>query len=255
MIRRTFSILNGIGERLEKRLWREGILTWGDFINSPRIDFLNPLKKNLYDSRLSEALIELANANAEYFAASVKKREHWRLFERFRGDAVCLDIETNGLMPGSGGYVTMVGMFDGFDYKCFLKDENLSPGILKKELSGYKYLITFYGAGFDIPFLMRSMPGLKFNIPHFDICFGARKIGFRGGLKKLETELGIFRDDSVRNMDGYDAVKLWEQSQRGSREALDLLRTYNREDTVNLCKIADIVYHRMRAQTGIEEYL
>lgn len=255
MIRNTFSILNGIGEKLERKLWRAGILTWADFIDSSGINFLSPGKKISCDSRLSDALSELDNANAEYFASIVKRREHWRLFEIFKGEAVCLDIETNGLMPGSGGYVTMVGMYDGFDYKCFLKNENLTPESLEKEFSEYKYLITFYGVGFDIPFLMRSMPTLKFDIPHFDICFGAKRIGFKGGLKKLEAELGITRDEAVRDMDGYDAVKLWEHGRRGSHEALDLLKTYNREDTVNLRKIAEIIYQRLRSQTGIEEYL
>ena len=69
------------------------------------------------------------------------------------------DIETSGLMPDKGGYVTVVGMYDGCDYKCFVRGNGLSPENLNKALSGYKYLITFYGAVFDIPFLFRSMPG------------------------------------------------------------------------------------------------
>ena len=255
MIKNTFSILNGIGERLEKRLWRNGILTWEDFINSPDLAFISPNKKGLFDSRLSLALRELAIGNAGYFAETVKRREHWRLFDVFKGEAACLDIETNGLMPESGGYTTLVGIYDGFDYKCFLKNVNLNGQNLKRELSGYKYLITFYGAVFDIPFLKRSMPDLNFNILHFDICFGSRKLGFRNGLKKLETNLGIERHEAVRGMNGYDAVKLWEYARQGSREALDLLKIYNREDTVNLFEIAAIIYQKLKLQTGIEEYL
>ncbi|MBU4320087.1 MAG: hypothetical protein KJ739_03250, partial [Nitrospinae bacterium] len=45
-----------------------------------------------------------------------------------------------------GGYVTVVGMYDGCDYRCFVRGNGLSPENLNKELSGYKYLITFYGA-------------------------------------------------------------------------------------------------------------
>ena len=255
MIKNTFSILNGIGERLEKRLWRNGILTWEDFINSPDLAFISPNKKGLFDSRLSLALRELAIGNAGYFAETVKRREHWRLFDVFKGEAACLDIETNGLMPGSGGYTTLVGIYDGFDYKCFLKNVNLTGQNLKRELSGYKYLITFYGAVFDIPFLKRSLPDLNFNILHFDICFGSRKLGFKNGLKKLETNLGIERHEAVRGMNGYDAVKLWEHARQGSSEALDLLKIYNREDTVNLFEIAAIIYQKLKLQTGIEEYL
>jgi len=255
MIKNTFSILNGIGEKIEKRLWRSGILTWPDFIHSSDINILNSHKKCLFDEYLSKALKELENGNAEYFARTVKRREHWRLYDTFRGNAVCLDIETNGFMPGSGGYITVVGIYDGFDYKYFVKGVDLTPENLKKELSGYKYLITFYGSVFDIPFMLRTFPEVKFDIPHFDICFGSRKTGFKGGLKKLETAIGIQRDETVRGIDGYDAVKLWEYARQGSNEALELLISYNKEDTVNLFKIADLIYLKLRAQTGIEEYL
>ncbi|MEW6417614.1 MAG: ribonuclease H-like domain-containing protein [Nitrospirota bacterium] len=126
---------------------------------------------------------------------------------------------------------------------------------LKKELSKYKYLITFYGSVFDIPFLKVSMPDLKFDVPHFDICFGSKRIGFKGGLKRLETIFGIERHEAVRGLDGYDAVRLWERARMGSSETLELLTMYNKEDTVNLFKMADIIYQRLRLQTGIVEYL
>ena len=255
MIRNTFSILNGIGERLERRLWRNGILTWDDFLDAPDISFISPVKKEGFDDRLSSSLRALDRDDAEYFAYTIRRREHWRLFDIFKGEAACLDIETNGFMPGSGGYTTVAGVYDGFDYKCFVKDENLTSENLRKELSRYRYLITFYGTCFDVPFLMRSMPDLKFNIPHFDLCFGARKLGFKGGLKKLEIEIGIKRDEAVRDMDGYGAIKLWESAGKGSSEALELLKIYNREDTVNLFGIAEVIYERLRAQTGIEEFL
>jgi uncharacterized protein len=255
MIRNTFSILNGIGERLEKRLWSNGILTWDDFIGSSDISFISPLKKEGFNERLSSSLRALDEADAEYFSGSIRRREHWRLFDIFKNEAAYLDIETNGFMPESGGYATVVGIYDGFNYKCFVKDENLTAENLKKEFSRYKYLITFYGSGFDVPFLMREMPDLKFTVPHFDICFGARKLGFKGGLKKLEVDIGIRRDDAVKDINGYDAIKLWESADRGSRDALELLKLYNREDTVNLHGIAEIVYERLRVQTGIEEFL
>jgi uncharacterized protein YprB with RNaseH-like and TPR domain len=255
MIRNTFSLLDGIGQRLERRLWGEGILTWSDFINTDNLQFINPQRKRLMDDVLFYAHNELLSGNARYFAGNLRKNEHWRLFDVFKEDAVCLDIETNGLPYGRGGYVTLVGMYDGEDYKCFIRGENLTAEALSEELSIYKYLITFYGSVFDIPFLYNSIQGLRFDIPHFDLCFGARRVGLKGGLKKLETYLEIQRDEEVRGMNGYDAVLLWESAKRGNSRALDLLMLYNKEDTVNLFSIADIIYKRLKASTGIEEYL
>jgi uncharacterized protein YprB with RNaseH-like and TPR domain len=255
MIRHTFSILNGIGQKLEKRLWREGILTWSDFINSPDVKCIPGQKKTVFDESLVPALQALENENAAFFSSSLNRTEHWRLYVVCKGEAVCLDIETNGLMPESGGYTTLIGMFDGHDYRCLVQGIDLNAENFMNALAGYKYLITFYGSVFDIPFLTRSLNLLDVRIPHFDICFGARRVGFRGGLKKLETEMGIQRTASVKGLNGYDAVKLWTYAKNGSREALQRLQLYNKEDTVNLFTIADRIYRRLRSRTGIEEYL
>lgn len=255
MIRNTFSILNGIGEKLEKRLWREGILTWADFIIANNIRFISPERKAAFDWSLSTAERKLGERDATFFARNVRRREHWRLFEIFGRDSVYLDIETNGLPPGRGGYVTVVGLYDGYDWKCLVEGDNLTPDNLRKALSGYKCLVTFYGSSFDVPFLQRTFPGVRFDMPHFDLCFAAKRLGISGGLKKIEALFDIERDHEVQGMDGYDAVKLWELAKRGNDEARRLLLSYNREDTINLLRIADILYHRLKQSTGIEEHL
>lgn len=255
VIRHTFSLLNGIGEKLERTIWKKGILTWDDFCGSSEIDGISPERKSIYDHQLTQSSMELSVGNAEYFAQIMKRREHWRLFDVFRDGAVCLDIETNGFQPGHGGYVTVVGLYDGYEGKCLVKGENLTTENLNKELAGYKCLVTFYGAVFDVPFLLRSFPGVKFNIPHFDLCFGARSLGMDGGLKKLETLFGIDRDESVKGMNGYDAVKLWESARKGSTEAMELLIAYNKEDTRNLLTLSHILYQKLKSATGIEEYI
>ncbi|HSB51634.1 MAG TPA: ribonuclease H-like domain-containing protein, partial [Dissulfurispiraceae bacterium] len=255
MIRHTFNHLDGIGEKSERRLWRRGILTWDDFFNCGDVEGINTDRKNQYEGQLRQCACELHAGNSAYFAGLMKRREHWRLYDMFRGDACCLDIETNGLPAGYGGYVTVVGLYDGLDWRCLLRGENLTAERLNSELSGYKYLITFYGVAFDIPFLFRCFPGVRFDIPHFDLCFAARRLGIQGGLKKLESLFGIEREDAVRGMNGYDAVKLWAHAERGSAEALRLLLTYNREDTANLLGLADVLYGKLRESTGIGEYV
>ncbi len=254
MIRNTFSILEGIGPRLERGLWKKGILEWGDFIRAPEIRAISPARKAALDSNLKNAEERLASRDSGYFAQALKQKEHWRLFDTFKDRAVCLDIETNGWHHAAGGYVTVAGLYDGSDYKAFVKGENLTPEALRKELSKYGYIITFFGSGFDLPFLKESL-GIDPEVAHFDLCFGARRLGITGGLKKIEPLLGIRRDESVQGLDGYQAVRLWHEAKRGSREAYKLLITYNREDTVNLMSMAKTLYARLKAQTGIEAFL
>ncbi len=255
MIRNTFSLLNGIGERFERHLWRNGILTWDDFCSRSEIFGINHFKKNHYDTQLAKMSEELNKGNAEFFATAIKKNEHWRLFEEFKGDVVCLDIETNGLHYKYGGYITMVGLYDGYDWKCLIRGENLTLENLCKELNGYKFLITFYGSVFDMPFLYNLFPEIRYDIPHFDLCFAARRLGIRGGMKKIEDFFGIHRDESVKGFNGYDAVKLWQHFQKGSLEAREILLTYNMNDTVNLFKLSNILYAMLRSSTGIEDYV
>jgi uncharacterized protein len=255
MIRNTFCILDGIGERLERRLWKEGILTWEDFTDAEQVLGFSTERKRLFDESLFLTHAQLKAGNSRYFHRKLRPREHWRLFEFFKGEAVCLDIETNGFQPKDGGYATVVGLYNGYDYKRFIRGENLSAESLNRELEKYKCLITFYGAAFDIPFLLRDLGGINFDMPHFDLCFASKRLGLKGGLKKLEDMLGIERDESVKGLNGYDAVKLWDTARRGHSESMDRLVTYNREDTVNLMRLASILYEKLKESTGIEEYL
>ena len=255
MIENSFCILDGIGEKKERRLWQEGILTWDDFLGAKELLSLGSERKRLLNESLFLFQQELKAANAGYFCRKIKRREQWRLYETFREDTVCLDIETSGLQPYSGGYVTVVGLYNGHDYRCLVHGQDLTTENLNRELRNYKCLITFYGAAFDIPFLQRTFRGIEFPMPHFDLCFAAKRLGIKGGLKKLEGDFGIVRDESVQGLDGYDAVKLWEQYRAGSCEAMDRLIQYNREDTVNLMAIAPILYERLRQSTGIGDYL
>src|SRR5512135_2677939 len=89
MIRNTFCILEGIGEKLERRLWQQGILTWEDFMDAGDLLGFSSERKRLFDEslfRFSEALL---SGGSSYFSSNIRRREHWRLFDLFRDRAVC----------------------------------------------------------------------------------------------------------------------------------------------------------------------
>ncbi len=252
MIRNTFIHLDGMGQKTERRLWAEGVLTWEDFIRRPSIRSVSAGRKAAMDAALTEATERLALRDAAYFRAALKTREHWRLYGEFREDAAFLDIETNGLAPDAGGYPTMVGISTYDGYKAFIRGRDLTAANLMEALKGVKCLVTFFGTVFDMPFLARTMPALELDLPHFDLCFAGKKVGLSGGLKAVEKTIGISRPAEVDGMDGYAAVLLWNRHLDGYRDALKTLVTYNREDTVNLQLLADRVYAALRGQSGIE---
>ncbi len=184
-----------------------------------------------------------------YFAARLHAGEHWRLFREFRRRAAYLDIETTGtIWPGL--LVTVVGLYDGERMRQFVQGYNLHE--FPRALQGLDLLVTFNGSQFDLPVLRAYFPGLELPPGHVDLRFLMARLGFRGGLKKIEPRFGIHRPNEVDGMDGYMAVLLWERFQRGDRGALELLLTYNREDVVNLEVLMEEGFrlHRERLLAG-----
>lgn len=253
MLISTFTILNGVGERTERRLWRSGLLTWQDFLDVQDAPGISPDRKGFYDEELYQATGELERHNSRYFLERLQRREQWRLYKTFKKEAVFLDIETAGLSPDSSE-ITVVGLYDGERIRALVNGIDLSEDSLAEELSQYKMLITFYGSAFDLPFLLQKFPRLDLRFPHFDLCFAGRRVGLKGGLKGVEMQLGIRRDEEVQGLDGYDAVKLWYAYKSGSLEALELLLKYNEADIRSLPFIAEEVYQRLREGTGIEAH-
>lgn len=253
MLRNSFVLLDGVGYRIEERLWRQGLLCWEDFLEREKVRGFSREVKRRYDQSLEEASTCLNRGLTTYFREKLKPRDAWRLYHEFRDRACFLDIETTGLSPGESE-VTVVGVSDGERVKTLVKGIDLTQEALAEELSRYGLLITFYGAVFDLPFLQRKFPGLRLDIPHIDLCFAGRRAGLRGGLKTVEKELGIERDESIQEMDGLEAVRLWKRWRRhGDREALTTLLDYNRADTANLKPLAEEVYQRLREKTFVEK--
>ena len=100
------------------------------------------------------------------------------------------------------------------------------------------------------PNLRAKFPDLRFPILHFDLCFAARRLALRGGLKHIEQELGIARNMTISGLDGLDAVRLWFLWRGGDMIARDTLLTYNRADTENLVLLADRFYEDMMSRFG-----
>lgn len=256
MIKHSFIFLDGIGEKREKRLWTERILTWEDFLQYKKILDIDYERKRLYDDFLYKALEALEKRDCYFFTNTLKKREHWRLFDNFLNNAVCLDIETNGYTVEKSGYVTIVGLCSINGYKALIKGEDLTEDNLQQALDEYKYLITFYGSIFDIPFLKAEFPNLRIeHLPHFDLFFAGKRLGIQGGLKKLERMFLIERNNELKGLNGYDAVKLWKAYLNGSIQSLEVLISYNKADTESLFKLGKIFYEMLRSHIGIEEFI
>jgi uncharacterized protein YprB with RNaseH-like and TPR domain len=244
MISSTFVLLKGIGDTTERRLWDHGIATWAAFRSTPTIPWISTARKTLYDQQLAVADTHLAQDDSRFFTQCLKPRDHWRLYNRFRASALFLDIETTGLSADEGE-VTMVGLSSGGTMTTLIRGDSLTREHLEDHFTKASVLVTFCGTLFDVPYLKAKFPGLTVDMPHIDLCFVARRLGLRGGLKHIEREMGIERPPHLQGLDGWDAVRLWHAWEAGDPQALAQLRAYNEADTINLNTLADLLYDQL----------
>lgn len=230
MLTSTFIHVQGVGYTTERRIWEMGAQTWEQFLDMHPMLPLADAKKALILPRVEESISSLAERDYAFFARTLPSKEHWRAVSEFGGELAYLDIETTGC--GWNDQITVIGLYDGFDMQTFIRGKNMDE--FPAAVSNFKMLATFFGSGFDLPFIRRTFPDLKLDQLHVDLCFLLRRLGLTGGLKRIEGKLGVMRCPETEGLDGWDAVRLWREYRRGSDEALELLLLYNKEDVINM---------------------
>ena len=83
---------------------------------------------------------------------------------------------------------------------------------------------------------------------HIDLRFPLRRLGFLGGLKAIEYQAGLSRRRELSDIQGADAVALWQRWRQGDHNARETLITYNEADVASLPVLADIAYSRLASQ-------
>ena len=251
MLRSTFQHIPGVGERRERELWSLGCRTWDDFLSG---DYDSGRQSRLRAGVLeSKSRLDVLDHN--YFKNSLPSAISWRAYRDFQDHACYVDIETTGLAPGHS-HVTTVCLHSCRETKSYIRHQNLDE--LGEDLRKYKYIVSFNGARFDLPFLSADL-GIVFDHIHLDLLYPLKRLGYRGGLKAIEGRLGMSRD--TEGVTGFDAVRLWRSYRSGrtvnvagmdvsGESALDLLVRYNKEDTVNLEFLADFTVNELRKVSG-----
>ena len=228
MLKNTFSHIPGIGLKTEKLLWNNGIHTWNDFESCQSLP-LSQRKITLSNNLLIESRMQLVH-NPAYFTKLLPPRRHWRIFPHFRQQTAYLDIETTGT-NSYVDHITTIALYDGVDIYHYVHGENLED--FAEDITKYKLIVTYNGKSFDVPIIEKTF-GIKLNHAHIDLRHVLYNLGYRGGLKKCEKQMGIDRHE-LDGVDGYFAVLLWnEYAATGNRKALETLLAYNIMDTVNL---------------------
>lgn len=245
MIESSFCFLPGVGPTTERRLWRQGLSSWSDFLSTPSVERISPARKASYDKQVDTAVQRYRQDDSRYFAVAFPAREHWRLYDWLRHRAAYLDIETD-----SFGRITVVGLYGRERMTSFVRGESLDACRLAETLRQYDLLVTFSGTTFDLPMLLRQYPDLPLDHAHMDLCLLGRRLGYRGGLKAIERQVGIRRPIDIQGMNGDDAVRCWNRWRHSrDEEARRVLLRYNEADCANLASLASAFYGGMVQST------
>jgi len=236
-IENSFIPVDGVGERTERTLWESGVTRWDAFDESVVGERRGERIREFIDT----ATDRLDDGDAAFFRRAFPDGAHWRCYENFREETCFLDIETTGLDQHRDD-VTVVGLHSPGETETLVAGRDLTADHLQRRLDDAKLLVTFNGKRFDVPFLETAFD-VSVDVPHVDLMYPCRRLDLTGGLKTIESEVGIDRDRS--DLSGRDAVRLWREYERGADGALETLVSYNRDDTENLRTLADLVTDRL----------
>ena len=231
---RSFIHTQGIGPSSERRLWAQGADCWEAFLADPTRFRVQRSRLPLLLDTVTRSPAALSRGDHRFFGERLPRREHWRAWKAFPGRVGYLDIETDGGTEYEN--ITVIGWYDGREFRQFIRGENLPD--FPDAVEETAVLVSFNGSGFDLPVLRNAFPRLRLDQLHLDLCPTLRRLGYKGGLKFVEYQLGIYRSAETMGLNGWDAVRLWREWVWGSREALDLMLAYNREDVMNMVPLA-----------------
>lgn len=250
MLKNTFSHIKGVSLEFEKNLWKNNIICWDDFLEKKDTLPISELKKLSILKELTQGISALADGNHSHF--QLPTNQHWRLYRELKDSCCYLDIETTGL-DKVRNHITTIGVYDGESSKVFVQGKDLDD--FENYIKDVKLLVTFNGACFDLPFISKQM-GIDLSDKfHIDLRFAMKKLGYSGGLKSIEKQLNVTRDDDLDGVDGFEAVRLWYRYKKGDISALEKLMKYNEADVINLLPLMEFTFGKLREQEFLDYIL
>jgi uncharacterized protein YprB with RNaseH-like and TPR domain len=248
MLQNTFIHIQSIGAITEQKLWEAGLSDWDAFSDDISIS-ISTGRKYFLEKGIEKSKQHLEDCNPGYFSKLLASNQSWRFFPEFRDSTVYLDIETTGLDRYFND-ITTIALYDGNEIKTYVHGQNLDDFI--EDIHKYKVIVSYNGKCFDVPFIENYF-NIRLDHAQIDLRYILYSLGFRGGLKGCERQLGMHRGN-LSDIDGFFAVLLWDEYQRtGDQNTLETLLAYNIQDSINLEALMVAAYTMKLQQTPFYE--
>jgi len=248
VLERSFIMLPGVGRRTEESLWRQGISDWDALLGARSVRGISPRRLESLRGH-ARALRDIeARGGLRELGGLLPSGERWRLLRFWDSRYAAMDIEVARV--GKAIRPVMVSLLRG-DEDCItlIRGDDLTWRRVGEALSGVDFLVTFNGTSFDTPLLIDD--GFPVSGPmQLDLRRYASRSGLFGGLKRIEIDLGVRRPRELEFSTSEQVSYLWRLwEEKGSKNALDLLTEYNRQDTRSLVRLAGEIYSRLSGTT------
>lgn len=235
--------LRHVGAKRLEALSRSGVANWRQALAAAPPAGFSAAVWDRVQQEVAACCGMLERRDLRTLCRSLRNADHWRVLYEFWEEASYFDVETEGL--GNNAGITVIVCLHRGELRRFTRAEGLD-GFLEL-LDDVKLLVSFNGCGFDIPQVLRWFHVPELPCAHVDLRWVCFHQGWRGGLKRIERELGLERPADLEGVGGDDAVRLWQRwDSRRDETALRLLTRYCSADVVALRLVAA----RLLAQRG-----
>ncbi len=230
MLNNSFLQIPSVGSKTEKRIWCSGVTTLEHFLHSPPA-FMTSGKCRKISEHIHISREKIKGGDPGYFRDNLPSGEHWRIFRDYRHSTAYIDIETSGY-GDPYDVITTIALYDGRSVRYYVSGENLED--FEKDIHRYKVIVSYNGKSFDVPIIERYFR-TRISHVHIDLRYILHSLGYSGGLKACEKQLGIGRSGSLAEVDGFFAVLLWYDYRHNHNvKSLETLLAYNIEDVLSL---------------------
>jgi hypothetical protein len=242
MVRGALLHLPGIGRVRAARLRALGVTEWGALGPQPPAGLrLGPASWAAVLEHVARCDQAVAAGDIAFLARALRGPDLWRLLAAYGERAAFVDIETDGLHHGAR--ITVIACLWQGRLQTFVQGENLDDFL--DLLQQVELVATFNGASFDVPMIRNGFHIPELPCAHVDLRWVCYHAGWRGGLKTVESQLGLRRPPDLVGVDGAQAVELWTCWERQrSRPHRDLLVRYCAADAVALRGVAGALLKR-----------
>lgn len=265
MLTETFIVAPEIGLERERTLWQAGFRTWWDVHGAADSDLPTGVPVPFLRHTVEACIHAFERRNWAAVAQVLKAGSQWRCLQLVSADSplsgsapplriLALDIETEGISKWENRVTTVGICGDATEHKpiALLPHEPGFKEQLFHVLKQTDLLLTFNGTQFDIPFLKAQPDLVEMPVPpfHVDLRFAFSAVGIKGGLKRVQVQMGYQREGALAEVDGFMAVLLWQEHLRNTPGALETLVRYCLEDVVVLLDLAPLVYDMLAKSLG-----